>query len=186
MIKDHKLLFKQFNSIFKSYNSLEKELILYKYFVNQPSKHNAALSKLAFPRDINVLIDYFESLQILISIKEQGIVFTPKFIADFMVKDCIKIFDKNILDPACGCGVFLISAIDHLIQNGVSPRDAFNLVYGIDANQDNVRRCKLVLQIYAHQFGIKDFTADNILCLDSLRTNYADLFKVNNFFLYCR
>lgn len=182
MIKDHKLLFKQFNNIFKSFNPFEKELILYKYFVNLPSKHNAALSKLAFPKDINVLIDYFESLQILISIKEQGIIFTPKFIADFMVKDCIKIFDKNILDPACGCGVFLISAIDHLIQNGVSPRAAFNLVYGIDVNQDNVRRCKLVLQIYAHQFGIKDFTADNILCHDSLKTNYADLFKVNNFF----
>lgn len=65
MIKDHKLLFKQFNNIFKSFNPFEKELILYKYFVNLPSKHNAALSKLAFPKDINVLIDYFESLQIL-------------------------------------------------------------------------------------------------------------------------
>ena len=50
MIKDHKLLFKQFNNIFKSFNPFEKELILYKYFVNLTSKHNAALSN--FPENI--------------------------------------------------------------------------------------------------------------------------------------
>ena len=52
---------------------------------------------------------------------ENGIVFTPKYIADFICKDMLRsevnLDSIKIIDPACGCGIFLISVIELIKEN---------------------------------------------------------------------
>ena len=72
-----------------------------------------------FPIDIEYIIEFFEFLLDKEKKDENGIVFTPKYISDFIINDCfknIKVWDKNIklIDPGCGCGIFLISAIEYI------------------------------------------------------------------------
>lgn len=182
MIKDNKSLFKKFNDTFESKTTLEREAILFNYFSDRNDCYQETLKSINFPKDITVLIDYFESLHDDETSNKMGIIFTPKYIADFIVEDCIKEFDKTILDPACGCGVFLVSAIELLIKHKISPKDAFNQIYAIDKNEDNVRRCKIVLQIMAYKYNLGSIEFKNIICTDSLKNSYLDLFNLKDFF----
>lgn len=182
MIKDNKSLFKKFNDTFESKTTLEREAILFNYFSDRNDCYQETLKSINFPKDITVLIDYFESLHDDETSNKMGIIFTPKYIADFIVEDCIKEFDKTILDPACGCGIFLVSAIELLIKHKISPKDAFNQIYGIDKNEDNVRRCKIVLQIMAYKYNLGSIEFKNIICTDSLKNSYLDLFNLKDFF----
>lgn len=56
--------------------------------------------------------------------KSLGVFYTPKFIADYMVKNSIDLSIENksyeeicqikIIDPACGGGIFLVWAFEYL------------------------------------------------------------------------
>lgn len=57
--------------------------------------------------------------------KEQGIYYTPTWVADYIVKFAVeqalerkgaKADELRVLDPACGSGTFLLRAFDHLMQ----------------------------------------------------------------------
>ena len=60
-----------------------------------------------FPVDIEYIIEFFEYLLDKDKKNENGIVFTPKYISDFIVKDSLKNLDCwneniKIVDPGCG------------------------------------------------------------------------------------
>ena len=136
-----------------------------------------------FPTDIEFIVAFFESLIDDSNSSENGIVFTPKYISDYICSQAIiSNSDKlgNIIDPGCGCGIFLISAIERLKTNGISIVEAINNhVYGIDIDEDNVRRCKIALNLYAILNGIpNNDLAINIVCADSLKTDWCKLFNV--------
>ena len=108
-----------------------------------------------FPVDIEYIIEFFEYLLDKDKKNENGIVFTPKYISDFIVKDSLKSLEEwnkniKIIDPGCGCGIFLISAIEYI-------HNRFNVdiqeiieesIYGIDIMEDNIRRCKYAIELY--------------------------------------
>ena len=109
--------------------------------------------KLDLPLDIELFIEFFESLLEKDNITENGIVFTPKYISDYISSSVIKnaSIQTKVIDPGCGCGIFLISAIDCIRQQtNLSYSDIINsCIYGIDLDKNNARRCKLILNIYA-------------------------------------
>ena len=53
-------------------------------------------------------------------VKSKGVVYTPPFLANFMIHNILDVYDditwSTILDPACGCGVFVIEAAKYLFE----------------------------------------------------------------------
>ena len=111
---------------------------------------------------------------------EFGMVFTPKYIADFICKETFSKFDNlnniKILDPCCGCGIFLISAIEQIKKqtNKTIKEIIKNQIYGLDIDKDNTKRVALLLKIMGllHNENIEDSDI-NIKCCDSLATDWT-------------
>lgn len=124
--------------------------------------------------------------------KEKGIVYTPEEISLFIIKGALKaedvISDPNIkvLDPACGCGNFIIPCFEYLkeifIENlhSINEKNHMNLkeeditkhiidnnLYGFDIDEDALRVLTLDLftisgYITSRNFKNKDFLLDSI------------------------
>lgn len=117
---------------------------------------------------------------------EFGMVFTPKYIADFICKETFNKFDNlsniKILDPCCGCGIFLISAIEQIKKqtNKTTKEIIKNQIYGLDIDKDNTKRVALLLKIMGllHNESIEDSDI-NIKCCDSLATDWALMFDTH-------
>ncbi len=62
----------------------------------------------------------------------EGQFFTPKNVVRLLVESLDPQPGETIIDPACGSGGFLVAALDHLCQKGVSRPDAVQHVFGID------------------------------------------------------
>ena len=72
------------------------------------------LTKNVLPTDIETIVELFEALLEQDTKDENGIVFTPKYISDYIVSSVLEnVNDINrsfsVVDPACGCGIFLVS-----------------------------------------------------------------------------
>ena len=135
---------------------------------------NKVLASLSLPRHIDTIVSLFGKLLDYRQIQAHGIVFTPKYIADYIVSqvfsdlDCWR-DDIKILDPGCGCGVFLLSAMEYLNKKfGVSPQELVqNNLYGFDIEPNNVRRCQKIL------FSVSG-TVGNIYCCDALQEDWTN------------
>ena len=116
---------------------------------------------------------------------EFGMVFTPKYITDFICKETFAKFENlnniKVIDPCCGCGIFLISAIEAIKkQTNKSIKHIIkNQIFGLDIDSDNVKRVALLLKIMGlvHNETIEDSDI-NIKCYDSLATNWNQIFDV--------
>ena len=91
--------------------------------------------------------DYMAGVPRTISrIKATGEIFTPTELVIEMLKatpdSCVGP-DKNVLDPACGDGQFLVG-IKWLkvLKFGMTEEKALSEIYGIDIMRDNVDICK--------------------------------------------
>ena len=80
-----------------------------------------------------------------------GIVFTPKYICDFIVADVLDGYKpgQKILDPACGCGNFLFSVLNYFRNSGYKLDDILaNIIYAYDINPVFVKYANLLCAIY--------------------------------------
>ena len=78
--------------------------------------------------------------------KNKGQYYTPKEIVDYMVS-CLDIDDKSaFLDPACGCGSFLLAIMESLKSKSRNP--SYKNIYGIDLNPSavNITRMSLLIK----------------------------------------
>lgn len=138
------------------------------------------------PTDIETIIELFEALLEQDAKEENGIVFTPKYIADYIVSKVLAdIEDVNqpftVIDPACGCGIFLVSAVEYLHKKfGVSINQLISKVYGADIEVSNVRRCKLVMALLCAKYGEALNYNANIVCIDSLKMDWLKVFGVSS------
>lgn len=116
-------------------------------------------------------IDIFKDLYMSIiprSIRHSmGEYFTPQWLADYVVKRGIDMIDKKewkAIDPCCGSGIFMFSAIKHIVGNeniralsdhGKSKlRDEIiNRVYGIDINPLSVLSARVGYYLALKPFG---------------------------------
>lgn len=119
--------------------------------------------------------------------RENGIVFTPCYIVDYIIQNTIDGELSNqsrIIDPACGSGSFLVLAAEQLSVRLNKPiRDVIaENIYGIDIGKDNVRRAKALLSLLVLT---KNETLDslefNIAEADSLKSSWIELFAVDSF-----
>lgn len=183
----------------KEVNEIEKALI--EYVKIKKKIDNIVLKKVdveiyncfleeEFPVDIEYIIEFFEYLLDKDKKNENGIVFTPKYISDFIVKDSLKsidIWNENIkiIDPGCGCGIFLISAIEYIYKKFKIPVQKIieESIYGIDIMEDNIRRCEYAIKLYCliNNFEIEDNTRFNLKHEDSLKENWSVLFDIEKF-----
>lgn len=135
------------------------------------------------PICFDVLNVLFENLLDKDKKTELGIVFTPKYITDFMCKEIFSKFDNlneiKIIDPCCGCGIFLISAIETIKkQTQKNIKDIIkNQIFGLDIDKENIKRVVLLLKIMGllHNENIEDFDI-NIKCCDSLMADWNHIF----------
>ena len=79
-------------------------------------------------------------------IKATGEIFTPTELVIEMLKstpdECIGP-TKNVLDPACGDGQFLVGVKWlKVLKFGMKEEDALSEIYGVDIMRDNVDICK--------------------------------------------
>jgi len=63
--------------------------------------------------------------------KGLGQFYTPQKVVDYIINSLDIKADSKILDPTCGCGVFLVTAYNHLKH--INP-NAINNLYGVDLN----------------------------------------------------
>lgn len=180
---------------------IEIEQVLIEYIRKQvksdtvvDNKENIEIYKILldenFPIDIEYIIEFFEYLLDKDQKNENGIVFTPKYISDFIVKDNlkgIKNWNSNIkiIDPGCGCGIFLISAIEYIHKEYNIDINTIieNNIYGIDIMEENARRCKLAIELYCiiNNLELKKDIKYNIVSEDSLKENWNTIFDVEKF-----
>lgn len=120
---------------------------------------------------------------------ELGQFFTPRTIAEFMVKFIDPNADERLLDPACGTGGFLIMSINHVkrkLQN-LSDSDetrklklleefANHKVFGIDINDRvcRVARLNMIMHGSSHNSIIN---ADGLLLGESVAKNSSPQVK---------
>ncbi len=139
--------------------------------------------------DLETIIELFESLLEENNKDQNGIVFTPQYIAEYIAKNLFEGLSEyneglSIIDPGCGCGIFLVAAAEMISSRFNIGIDAVinNNIYGIDIDVDNVRRCNLVLRLLCAKHGC-DYCAvsPNVICRDSLKCKWTDEFKIKSF-----
>lgn len=111
------------------YSSEVKEIII--------KSHNIGLEEDTLGLSLQELIDTIER-------KNSGQFYTPKEIVNYIV-EFLKIRpNSTILDPTCGCGVFLATAYKHLKK--IDPK-AINNIYGVDLNKTATELTRINLWI---------------------------------------
>lgn len=111
--------------------------------------------------NIEKLIHYFDTNNYTEKeIKEYGIVYTPKYISDFIIKELNPNINETILEPSIGHGIFIISLIEY-IENKykLSKKELkeyfINKVFGKDIKKQNIEELKELLIIYFKKKDIK-------------------------------
>lgn len=137
-------------------------------------------------KDLETLNVFFEGLLTEKEKNVNGIVFTPLYICDYIVKNTIKKFDSNtkIIDPSCGCGIFIISTLNYLRKKtNTKIIDLLEKnIYGIDITKNNIERTKILLTLYCIMNGEdKNEINFNIIEADSLFSDWNELFDADKF-----
>lgn len=200
MDKNERILyFRQLQKQLSSFTDQEIEEGVTEYFLRKfgchvgesnPTANEAVLqilTEVAFPVDLEYAIEFFESLLEVEAVEENGIVFTPKYIAEYIVSQAMEgIFewsdDFTIVDPACGCGIFLIAAAEYVHNRFQIPMSHIieRNIFGFDIEEGNIRRCKLILKLLNAQYGGVLTDINNVFCCDSLKTNWNALIGREN------
>lgn len=146
------------------------------------------LRKYNLSSDIREIIQLFESLLDLEVKTENGIVFTPKFISDYILESVIEANpwdeSKKFIDPSCGGGIFLVSTAELLHTRYGLDIDLIieKYIFGMDIIEQNVKYSILALRLLSAKYG---GNYNNIICnirhCDSLRNDWSKEFKVDKF-----
>jgi len=148
------------------------------------------LAQFDLPTDLETIAEFFESLLEEDYKGVNGIVFTPKYIAEYIISSSVlpdsinSISSSSIIDPGCGCGIFLVAAAEYVLKASNKPIDSIieENIFGVDIVPENVKRCSLILKLLSAQYGGNYETIKpNIVCKDSLKTNWRELFGVEGF-----
>lgn len=130
--------------------------------------------KLKHTFDLYTLIELFELLIPTNEIKENGMVYTPSTIKNYILKATLPPNRVPIVcDPACGCGSFLLSAAEYIHERyNISFSEMFEkYIFGVDIITHNIDKCKILFHLLAllHNEIIEqnfNLTVGNSLTLD--------------------
>ena len=136
---------------------------------------------------LKLLENVFEALVEDCEKRENGVVFTPCYIVEYILENTLNeqlADDSIIIDPACGSGAFLVLAAEKLslkLNKSIAETVSQN-IFGIDLSEDNVRRTKELLTLLTLSNGESaDSLRFNIKAADSLKENWFELFGKKTF-----
>jgi hypothetical protein len=127
--------------------------------------------------DIFELVKSFDS-GVEVKNKEEGVIYTPRFISDYIVSLVNPSMDDIILEPSVGHGVFIFSLIN-FIDNKYKPGNEEMKIWfeekviATDLNEQSIVELKLILDIYFEKRGIFNLNYKNIYKADALFENYT-------------
>jgi len=106
--------------------------------------------------------------------KLRGGYYTPKPIADFLVRWAIQTPTARVLEPSCGDGVFLQAAAETLLEKGATTTEISGLIYGVECDPQEAAKALAHLHtICSHlpttQVHVGDFFA---YCHTNLTNRY--------------
>ncbi|WP_295093989.1 N-6 DNA methylase [Ruminococcus sp.] len=137
--------------------------------VNQVIVNNLSLSE---------LIALFEMLVPQIEKKEKGVVYTPKEITEYIVRNTLN-FDyiPTVLDPSCGCGAFLVTAAEYIHEkHNISYSEIISsYLYGVDIDSNAIDRIKSLLSLVVLMNDEVEKCSFNIICADTLDKETYDM-----------
>lgn len=160
--------------------NFDKSLILTSYF--KDFEPNPQLYFETFSLNISSIKELENYLELIIPISDRkinGAFFTPDYIIDFIINEIQPKENDTNLDPSCGCGAFLIGLTDYYKRtfNKSIRKIVKENIFGSDILDYNIHRTKLILTIYALQFGeYLEETDFNLYHQDSLRTDWKQHF----------
>lgn len=102
----------------------------------------------------------FENLIHIGRKRTEGTVYTPNYVIDYILRQCIGIRSNRnapyLIDPACGSGGFLVRAIPVLSEKYRISKEAVmnEFLYGIDINGDAIECTKLSLELFCAESSI--------------------------------
>lgn len=113
--------------------------------------------------------------------KFNGVVYTPSWIVKAILDNIDytqNIYNKKIIDPACGDGAFLSIAVDRFINSAKKAKNnnnetknlIENNIYGFDIDKNAIQKCKSNLNNIAKKYNINNINW-NIIETDSLNKN---------------
>lgn len=129
---------------------------------------------------IENLIECFELLVSNDEKKEKGITYTPCEIKNQIINS---VFSENnipkVIDPACGCGAFLISAVEIMSDKySISYKEAIeNYIFGIDIDDVAVRRTKILLSLLAYLNGEDEICTFHLYVANALDSEFINKLK---------
>lgn len=163
------------NNIDYSKNKTTKQ-----YFSNNPIDNE--LLELISGRNNKTLEALSEDLENLIPVEDRklnGAFFTPAYIVDYIIQNIKPGKTAIVADISCGLGVFLFGLIRYYKTNyGKTIKQILkDNVFGVDILDYNVRRCKLLLILYALMEGENIEEDDiNVKNFDSLNHQWQTKF----------
>lgn len=86
--------------------------------------------------------DFFQKLTDKVEKKSSGQFYTPQKVVDYIISFLNIKSDSKILDPTCGCGIFLLTVYRYLKKIN---KKALENIYGVDLNKDAVEITRLNL-----------------------------------------
>lgn len=83
--------------------------------------------------------------------RSQGIYYTPDYVAEYLTARCLAGWrgpsPPRVLDAACGCGRFLVTAARRLLQQGHGAVDVASCLHGCDLDEEAVEVARRVLTL---------------------------------------
>jgi len=118
--------------------------------------------------------------------KLNGIVYTPQWIVELILDNLDyknNIYQKKIIDPACGDGAFLSEVLVRFIEdakkakieNKAIKEKIENNILGFDIDENAIKKCILILEGIAKKYNLKNIKW-NILKMDSLDKSFVSRF----------
>ncbi len=124
---------------------------------------------------------FFENTLIDKERKNQGQYYTPEPIVEYMLSQLDINKDSKILDPACGCGSFLLTTLDIFRERYGD--DFLNNIYGIDLDEQSVhltRAClfmKTRFKIMGRKTILRNIKVGNTLTSNPLLSSKAFIWQ---------
>lgn len=99
-----------------------------------------------------------------------GQFYSPEWLAQTLIKDIGYTGEGRLIDPFCGSGVFLLTALNEACSNGISGQDAIHKILGIDLNPSAciAAKCNLVMWISNNIGAIESPISLNVLNADAI------------------
>jgi hypothetical protein len=131
--------------------------------------------------DIFSLVFEFDKLRNESNRKDDGIVYTPKNIVSYIIKNINYDINETILEPSVGHGMFLFCLIEYVEKKYLlKPQELAKWfeknVNAMDISKDNIEDLKNIINIYFEKKGIYNISTTKIIAHDTLFYDFNTTF----------